>query len=172
MFQYHEEVSLGVRFGSSVLSYTLVHTCVCVYTVSVGSLCTHTRSRTGIQTRTRATGRLIGERPGKSLARPIETSSSHLFPISRLLVIGYRLPTNKRTRLVVPLCRVCGLPHPFEYLVAVLSANFSMLHAFFHYFVFCLILANQYRGQVTQSIISVTKRCRFFNGPRGRRFAV
>lgn len=51
-----------------------------------------------VEARTRATGRLIGERAGKSLARPIETSSSHLFPISRLLVIGYRLPTNKRTR--------------------------------------------------------------------------
>ena len=51
-----------------------------------------------LEARTRATGRLIGERAGKSLARPIETSSSHLFPISGLLVIGYRLPTNKRTR--------------------------------------------------------------------------
>lgn len=59
------------------------------------SVCKHTY----VEARTRATGRLIGEWPAKSLARPIETSSSHLFPISGRLVIGNRLPTNKCTRL-------------------------------------------------------------------------
>lgn len=67
-----------------------------------------------LEARTRATGRLIGERAGKSLARPIETSSSHLFPISRLLVIGYRLPTNKRTRQTRCAVFACGLPHPLS----------------------------------------------------------
>lgn len=66
---------------------TLQIACIC--------LCKHTY----VEARTRATGRLIGEWPAKSLARPIETSSSHLFPISGRLVIGYRLPTNKCTRL-------------------------------------------------------------------------
>lgn len=51
-------------------------------------------AHTGTWADMRATGRSIGERPAKSLARPIETSSDHLFPISGLLVIDYRLPTN------------------------------------------------------------------------------
>ena len=78
-------------------------------------LCCTVHTHAHVGARTRAASRLIGERPGKSLARPIETSSSHLFPISRLLVIGYRVPSNKRTRTVFADLSILGLGITCEY---------------------------------------------------------
>lgn len=90
----------------------LAHVCIRKYTSKRDRVCwilcvtvyTHAGARK------RAASRLIGERRGKSLARPIETSSSHLFPISRLLVIGYRVPTNKCTRAVFADCLILSNP--------------------------------------------------------------